>query len=206
MNIMIKKYIYIPLILLFFINNLNAQIAAKIFDCNSIDVLINAEKITNFKSSVYVLEKEIAPDVWLSVTKKLNQLSRNYFSNLTPGVYRIKASETTKKGEVKKSPLLFSNKVKVKSCLKNKTINLSEIIVKPNPSSHILTIEVNDLIFVEKGEKLLNLYNYQGTVVKTTSLSNKNTSLNVSDLPKGLYIIELEINKRKMSQESVIIQ
>ena len=62
------------------------------------------------------------------------------------------------------------------------------------------TIVTNEITFGEKAN--IKIYNVSGSLVKSASVE-KNTSLNVSSLPKGVYVVTGEVNGQSVSQKIV---
>ena len=58
----------------------------------------------------------------------------------------------------------------------------------------------NEITFGEKAN--IKIYNVSGSLVKSASVE-KNTSLNVSSLPKGVYVVTGEVNGQSVSQKIV---
>ena len=58
----------------------------------------------------------------------------------------------------------------------------------------------NEINFGEKAN--VKIYNVSGSLVKSASVE-KNTSLNVSSLPKGIYVVTGEVNGQSISQKIV---
>lgn len=58
----------------------------------------------------------------------------------------------------------------------------------------------NEISFGEKAN--VKIYNVSGSLVKSASVE-KNTSLNVSSLPKGVYVVTGEVNGQSISQKIV---
>ena len=58
----------------------------------------------------------------------------------------------------------------------------------------------NEITFGEKAN--IKIYNVSGSLVKSASVE-KNTSLNVSSLPKGVYVVTGEVNGQSISQKIV---
>ena len=58
----------------------------------------------------------------------------------------------------------------------------------------------NEISFGEKAN--VKIYNVSGSLVKSASVE-KNTSLNVSSLPKGIYVVTGEVNGQSISQKIV---
>ena len=62
------------------------------------------------------------------------------------------------------------------------------------------TIVTNEINFGEKAN--VKIYNVSGSLVKSASV-DKNSSLNVSSLPKGIYVVTGEVNGQSVSQKIV---
>jgi hypothetical protein len=85
--------------------------------------------------------------------------------------------------------------LKVNKCESNQTTSLDAPVISPNPAETTV-----DLTGYEEGS-LISIYDAQGVIKKKTSYSSKN-KLDVSDLPGGVYIIEVttangEVNKHR---------
>ncbi len=93
----------------------------------------------------------------------------------------------------------YSSPVQVKIQDENVKVN-----VYPNPVSDVLTIELNN-----PNEKIniLKIYNALGVLVNSESVlysENKKYLFNTSDLPEGIYFLELE-NENSVIQKKIII-
>lgn len=77
----------------------------------------------------------------------------------------------------------------------NETIDFS---VYPNPADTQLTVKA-----IEMGT--INLYNSAGCLVKTTTKNMPIQTLNISDLPKGVYLLQLTSNS-KAGVKKVIVK
>lgn len=72
----------------------------------------------------------------------------------------------------------------------NYTLNESNIIIAPNPSSGKFTIHLNDI----KSEKI-NIYNIQGILVHEVNSENQsNVEVDLTDFPSGIYFIKSTSN------------
>ncbi len=83
----------------------------------------------------------------------------------------------------------------------NETVSIEELNntnsfkIYPNPSNNVLNIKMND--FAENS--LLNIYSMQGQILKSVILNNNLTSLDISSLSNGNYIIQI-MNGSTISQ------
>jgi hypothetical protein len=71
--------------------------------------------------------------------------------------------------------------------------------IYPNPANEILNIESN----TESKIGFIELFNIQGTIVKSVYIGVKKTSINISGLPDGLYIIRVQ-NENGVTQKKLI--
>ncbi len=86
----------------------------------------------------------------------------------------------------------------VKEIVMEKQIN-----IYPNPASDILTLSID-----RKGneEMRLNIYNVDGSFVRTVMMKQNQQRINISDLPAGVYVVnivseEWSVNKRLIVKE-----
>jgi len=74
---------------------------------------------------------------------------------------------------------------------KVKTTLLSNILkVYPNPANEILNI-----ISPTKETATLNIYSTNGTLIKNLTINAQKTSIDISDLPQGIYTLKLQTNQ-----------
>ena len=72
--------------------------------------------------------------------------------------------------------------------------------VYPNPTTSVLIMEVRSEVYSddvgsrtqEQSDQTARLYNQQGQLLKTTTLTTTRTTLDVSDLPAGTYLLLCE--------------
>lgn len=74
----------------------------------------------------------------------------------------------------------------------------SQIKLYPNPAEDVIQIESPQEI------DAIQIYDLQGRLVKSEELNGR-TSLNVSDLDAGLYIIEIQMNNKALAQQKILI-
>jgi hypothetical protein len=73
----------------------------------------------------------------------------------------------------------------------------SNIKIYPNPTNHALHIE--GLQKHTKG----SIYNGNGRIINTSTISDNNAEINVSELPAGLYILKLDVDDRVVVKKFV---
>ena len=87
--------------------------------------------------------------------------------------------------------------------LANASFNLDNILVYPNPTNDFIHVKMNNSN--EKFENIV-LYNVLGeSVKKVTTIDSNQTTIDVSDLTKGVYLLEITSeNKLKLTKKLVI--
>ena len=65
------------------------------------------------------------------------------------------------------------------------------------------TIVDNTLSFQAKGNATVKVYNVNGQLVKSATITTSNSTVDVSSLPKGNYVVTAELNGEKVSQKVV---
>ncbi len=71
--------------------------------------------------------------------------------------------------------------------------------VYPNPATDFIQIEKQT-----KGSASFRLFDQQGRLVQEMNLINQSTTLNVEDLPSGLYFIELSTQQKRFAKPIII--
>ncbi len=80
----------------------------------------------------------------------------------------------------------------------NTPINNNSLIIYPNPSSGNIRIESNNII------TQINIYSIEGKLMhRFDRVKSKTLSIDISDLNKGLYLIEVVDNKRNWTKITV---
>jgi hypothetical protein len=65
------------------------------------------------------------------------------------------------------------------------------------------TLVDNTLSFQAKGNASVKVYNANGQLVKSATISAQNANVDVASLPKGNYVVTAELNGEKVSQKIV---
>ncbi len=63
----------------------------------------------------------------------------------------------------------------------------SKILIYPNPASDNITVEVNQ-------KALIEILNLQGQLIKSLESEETQTTINISDIEKGMYFIKIQTN------------
>lgn len=128
--------------------------------------------------------------VWLDCDNNFSIIPNETNQNFTATVNGNYAVQITQNGCVDTS-----------SCVVISTVNIPEIsnIPKinlfPNPTSNSLVIELNNNLF----SKAI-IYNYQGRYIKETTKNN----LDLSDLPNGVYFVQVVLKSGREIVEKVV--
>ena len=61
----------------------------------------------------------------------------------------------------------------------------------------------NTLSFQTKGNASVKVYNANGQLVKSATISAQNANVDVASLPKGNYVVTAELNGEKISQKVI---
>jgi len=67
-----------------------------------------------------------------------------------------------------------------------------ELLIYPNPTLNKFAIEIKNVQFYEPMK--LNLTNLLGQTIKTVYIQNSNQNVDVSDLPSGVYFVQVQIH------------
>ena len=126
-------------------------------------------------------------------------------ANLFEGTAAAPATDATKSAQ-RKIPVVDTNSnvndFEVKAPTpENKSTSLSTGDIAKLKFNLVRNTKVtNEISFGEKAN--VKIYNVSGSLVKSASVE-KNTSLNVSSLPKGIYVVTGEVNGQSVSQKIV---
>jgi len=74
----------------------------------------------------------------------------------------------------------------------------NQIALYPNPTTGIINLQTKEPI------KSVSVYNSVGQKVEFNSLNKENTSIDISNLPAGIYFIELNLNNKTSKRYKVI--
>ena len=96
-------------------------------------------------------------------------------------------------------------------------VSIDNLVVTTYPSSVLATTDVikskniflkntmvdNTLSFQTKGNASVKVYNANGQLVKTATISAQSANVDVVSLPKGNYVVTAELNGEKVSQKVI---
>ncbi len=96
------------------------------------------------------------------------------------------------------TPDLTSQVIKTNT---EKTIETNELKIYPNPANSVVTISSNENYLI----KFVKLYDVVGSLIKEFSISNESTTqINVSEIPKGFYSLEIKTQKNNYKKTLII--
>ncbi len=85
---------------------------------------------------------------------------------------------------------------------KNPTLSVGDISKTKNIFLKNTMVD-NTLSFQTKGNASVKVYNANGQLVKSATISAQNANVNVANLPKGNYVVTAELNGETVSQKIV---
>ena len=83
---------------------------------------------------------------------------------------------------------------------KNSTLSVGDVIKSKNIFLKNTMVD-NTLSFQTKGNASVKVYNANGQLVKSATISAQNANVNVANLPKGNYVVTAELNGETVSQK-----
>lgn len=85
---------------------------------------------------------------------------------------------------------------------KNPTLSVGDISKSKNIFLKNTMVD-NTLSFQTKGNASVKVYNANGQLVKSATISAQNANVDVASLPKGNYVVTAELNGEKVSQKVI---
>ena len=85
---------------------------------------------------------------------------------------------------------------------KNSTLSAIDVLKSKNIFLKNTMVD-NTLSFQTKGNASVKVYNANGQLVKSATISAQNANVNVANLPKGNYVVTAELNGETVSQKIV---
>lgn len=83
---------------------------------------------------------------------------------------------------------------------KNSTLSVGDVIKSKNIFLKNTMVD-NTLSFQTKGNASVKVYNANGQLVKSATISAQNANVNVANLPKGNYVVTAELDGETVSQK-----
>jgi|GEM_PF-937609 len=74
----------------------------------------------------------------------------------------------------------------------------NQMILYPNPTTGIINLQTKEMI------KSVSVYNLAGQRVSFNSLNKENTSIDISNLPRGIYFVEITLDNKAVKRYKVI--
>ena len=76
----------------------------------------------------------------------------------------------------------------------------AEIKIYPNPASEFINVQLSDNMSNAK----LKIYNISGVLVKDIELNDNSDKININELAKGMYIVEIKSNNSTKTQRITV--
>jgi len=83
-------------------------------------------------------------------------------------------------------------------------INENQINIYPNPASNLLNIEFSNSYFNDGKPSQIKIVNVLGESIYKSTISNQQSTINLSQLPKGFYFVIAEKNNRILKKKLII--
>lgn len=97
----------------------------------------------------------------------------------SPGEYQVFITDPTNSCSV-------NYNISVVICVGIKENKLSQVVLSPNPTHGIFSISLK-----EEGSTVARVFNSNGSLIKQQTISNKDSTINISELPEGIYFVRL---------------
>lgn len=163
-------------------------------DADRIKILVNSEENATLNLEFPGIEsnKWLLKDHYLNTEIMLNNNRKVYSFNIDKNVSR---SFGTNRFE------LIKSNAKIELGLTNS----QELIIYPNPAKDILSI---NLFEIPKNSADVSIFDLQGRKVKyINNVNTKNLDINIADLNKGVYIVEvMDINSNTLKSTAKFIK
>jgi PKD repeat protein len=165
----------------------------------SIDTTANCEGDT----IVFIDNSTNNPTAWSWVasgaTPNFSNLQNPTFTYTTAGTYSV--SLTTSNASGSSAPV--NNTVIVNGCVTNlKTNNTTNVQLFPNPTTGIVTINLNEL----KGSNIITLYNEIGSEIAQWSTTQPTHTINLSNYTNGLYAVKITTQNNTVIVKKIVLQ
>jgi PKD repeat protein len=133
--------------------------------------------------------------VYINGTSQVSQNPKVQFN--VPGSYSVQLRATNASGN---KTVLKSNYIQVYPLGLNQNNEVAFAKFFPNPGKNNIQIELNN-----QHPAIVNLINILGqTVISKTIENNDNNSIATDDLPRGVYIIEIKQNGKKLTDRLIL--
>ena len=77
-------------------------------------------------------------------------------------------------------------------------LNAEDIVIKPNPAKDLIKLKSENLI-----GKMINIYSVSGELIYKTILTDKRTTLDISSLKKGVYLIKIGVGNNSVTKKFI---
>ncbi|MDC0177445.1 family 16 glycosylhydrolase [Polaribacter sp.] len=157
---------------------------------DQLEILLNKPFI-NLKFDLTNVQKE----QWVELSKTFNRNGASNTSLTSGDRLQIRIQSANIKSATAKiyiDDIVFNDAVASASNLENK-----KVIIYPNPTNRILNIPTEE-------NSLVEIYNTIGVLTKKTKVTPQLKSIDVRDIPKGIYIVKVLGSNSKSIQKVII--
>lgn len=141
------------------------------------------------EKNIWVLEKEIAANVWSQKRKEPRHSKNIAFQTLETGVYRVSLVE--RNGNAPLKVVFRSGKILIGEC-SNKAIANLDVLIYPNPASTTVVANLKD---AEK--TTLRFFHATGTESMSILVESAYQNIDLTGLKNGIYYIYAETKGRR---------
>lgn len=127
---------------------------------------------------------------WLKNSFAINGATNNSYTASEAGKFSVTVNRN--------GCIATSEAISVNIILANELPNPNEFKVFPNPVEN--SIKVNFLETIQKTAKL-HLISSSGTIIKKWTVNQQENILNVSEVPNGIYLLQVEFNGKNVIQK-----
>lgn len=167
------------------------------------DYTLTTKQILNPGTYYIGIQQQVANGITVGFDKNLNHNQNLYFDSGSGW------TQSSIFGSLMLRPV-FGKKI-IPVGLNELSINnqQSSIYIYPNPSNGIINYKINikhEVPISSTSNYEIKIYNTLGQSVYQSSISNLQSSINVGDLPNGIYYLVFQLNNQTLQTQKIIIQ
>ena len=169
----------------------------------------NTQPQTTIQNRVSMSQSTVGNQVYsMNVTQLIIDMLQNSISSYG-FMIRLKNEQHYRRMNFYSSDYIIDSlRPELKICFIRSTIGISQEINKlavnifPNPVQDILNIKISNF----KQGAQLKLFDIAGRLLMEKSISSEQTQINVANLAKGVYIVEIQTGKLDVVRQKIMIQ
>ena len=154
------------------------HLSIAVYPSPSVSISVNGDTLAAYNAITYQ---------WYLNGNKITGATGNIYIADQTGTYSVAVTDTN-------GCIAFSNTINITGI---HNLYLDKIIVHPNPATDQLFIETNEIIVTE-----INIYSVTGSLVNKNA-QLQNGSVDISQLAKGAYIVEIKSNELSVNRRWV---